>query len=325
MRFFFAILLLIPSLAIAQPQAVIDAPSTVNVGDLVIIDGGKSIGDNHLWVVDERAKGRFLEIPADRRIVFAIGTPGKYSFQLIVADTSAGISQAIHFVDVGGVTLPPTDPPPIVSPPTPNPPQPPKPPLPTNEVAEASRRGVVALADPATANALRAALESIVRNPPTTIDRQRSAVQDAIAGVLLSRQGISREKDWLNEWRIPVNAEIDKVVTDETYIAMIEQVIRGFDGVAKSPESPVDKPIESPVDQPEPSSIKMFTRDGCKYCSDWKRDEMPRLKSQGWKVSEVTDERNAVPYFDICINGRCIRHQGYLTMSQLKAIVEANQ
>jgi hypothetical protein len=171
------------------------------------------------------------------------------------------------------------------------------------------------LADPATANAMKTALEAIVRNPPTTIERQRSAVQDAIAGVLLTRQGASREKDWLNEWRIPVNAAIDKVVTDETYIAMIEQVIRGLDALKESP----NKPIESP----KVSSIKMFTRDECKFCRDWKASEMPRLKSQGWKVLEVTDDLNAVPYFDICIDGRCVRHHGYLSMAQLKTYVEA--
>jgi len=309
MRFLILLLAFISSPAFAQPTAIIDAPSQVNVGDLVIIDGGKSAGDNHLWVVDERAAGRFLEIPADRRIVFAIGTPGKYSFQLIVADTSAGISQAIHYVQVGGITLPPTQPP-IVDPiPVPVPPQPP---LPGNEVAEVSRRGVVALGDPATANALKAALEAIVRNPPTTIDRQRSAVQDAIAAALLARQGTSREKDWLNEWRIPVNAEIEKVVTDTNYIALIQQVIRGFDGVQKSPE-----PIE-----PSKSTIRIYGREGCKFCDDWKRIEMPKVKSQNWDVEEVTDSTNAVPYFDICIAGKCIRHQGYLTPAQLKSIVE---
>jgi len=320
MRLILILLLLLPSLAAAQPKAVIDAPATVNVGDLVILDGGKSVGDNHLWVVDERAKGRFLEIPTDRRIVFAIGTPGRYSFQLIMADTSAAIDQAIHFVSVGGVGLPPTEPdPPVVDPPPVSPPDPPTPVLPPNEVTEASRRGVVALGDPATATALKSALEAIVRNPPTTIERQRSAVQDAIASVLLARQGVSREKDWLNEWRIPVNASIEKVVTDDTYIALIEQVIRGFDGVGQSPDKPVEKP---PAETPKVSTIKMFTRDNCKHCTDWKRDEMPRVKSQGWKVEEVEDLVNAVPYFDICIGGRCIRHQGYLSMAALKSYVD---
>jgi hypothetical protein len=315
MRFLLALLLLLPSLAIAQPLAIIDAPSTVNVGDLVIIDGGKSTGDNHLWVVDERAQGRFLEIPADRRVVFAIGTPGKYSFQLIVADTSAGISQAVHYIQVGGVVQPPpvVDPKPPVDPPKP-PVEPPAPPA--TAITEVSRRGVVALNDAATASALRDALTQVVQAPPTTIERQRSAVQDAIGNVLLGRQGVSREKDWLNEWRIPVNAEIDKTVNDDNYIALIKQVIAGFDGVAKSP----------PADKPEPSSIKMYTRDGCKYCDDWRRLELPRVKSQGWIVKEALDLTNAVPYYDICINGRCIRHQGYLSMAALKAIVdEANK
>jgi len=324
MRFLFAILLLIPSLAYSQPLAVIDAPSTVNIGDLVIIDGGKSVGDNHLWVIDERAQGRFLEIPVDRRVVFAIGTPGRYSFQLIVADKQAGISQAVHFIQVGGVTLPPMPPtpvppapgPPIVAPPTP---EPPGPTLPENDVAAASRRGVIALGDPATASALKSALEAIVRNPPTTIERQRSAVQDAIASVLLARTGVSREKDWLNEWRIPVNSSIDKVVTDETYISLIEQAIRGFDGNTKSPQPAPETP------KPEPSTIKMYTRAGCKYCDDWKRLELPRVESQGWTVEQVTDTMSAVPYFDVCINGQCVRHQGYLTMSALKAIVESTK
>jgi len=315
MRFLLALLLLLPSLAIAQPLAIIDAPSTVNVGDLVIIDGGKSTGDNHLWVVDERAQGRFLEIPADRRVVFAIGTPGKYSFQLIIADTSAGISQAIHYIQVGGVVQPPpvVDPKPPIEEPKP-PVEPPAPPA--TAITEVSRRGVIALNDAATAAALRDALTQVVQAPPTTIERQRSAVQDAIGNVLLARQGVSREKDWLNEWRIPVNAEIDKTVNDDNYIALIKQVIAGFDGVAKSPETP----------KPEPSSIKMYTRDGCKYCDDWRRLELPRVKSQGWIVKEALDLTNAVPYYDICINGRCIRHQGYLSMAALKAIVdEANK
>jgi len=313
MRFLLALLLLIPSLAIAQPLAVIDAPSMVNIGDLVIVDGGKSVGDNHLWVVDERAKGRFLEIPADRRIVFAIGTPGKYSFQLIVADTSAGISQAMHYIQVGGI-LPPIDPPkPPVDPPKPpvDPPVPPR-----TEITEVSRRGVVALNDTATAAALRDALQRVVQSPPTTIERQRSAVQDAIGSALLARQGVSREKDWLNEWRIPVNAEIEKTVSEDNYIELIKQVIAGFDGVAKSPEPSPETP------KPEVSSIKMYTRDGCKYCLDWKTIEMPRVKSQGWVVEQVTDLTSAVPYFDICINGQCVRHQGYLSMSTLRAIVD---
>jgi hypothetical protein len=308
-RLFFAILLLIASPAFAQPSAIIDAPSQVNIGDLVIINGEQSVGDNHLWVVDERAKGRYYEVPSARTMVFAIGTPGKYSFQLIVADTSAGISQAVHYIQVGGVVQPP----PVVDPPV----DPPKPPVqppapPATAITEVSRRGVIALNDAATAAALRDALTRVVQAPPTTIERQRSAVQDAIGNVLLARQGVSREKDWLNEWRIPVNAEIDKTVNDDNYIALIKQVIAGFDGVAKSPETP----------KPEPSSIKMYTRDGCKYCDDWKRNEMPRVKSQGWTVEQITDLTNAVPYYDICINGRCIRHQGYLSMAALKAIVD---
>jgi hypothetical protein len=320
MKSLLAILLLIPSLAIAQPQAVIDAPTRVNIGDLVIVDGGKSVGDNHLWVVDERAKGRYLEIPADRRVVFAIGTPGRYSFQLIIADMSAGISQATHFLEVGGVTLPPIEPKPPVD--DPKPPKPPEsePKPPQTAITEVSRRGVVALNDSATASALRDALQKVVQAPPTTIERQRSAVQDAIGSALLARQGVSREKDWLNEWRIPVNVELEKTVTDSNYIELIKQVIAGFDGVEKLPEFPPEKP------NPGISSIKMFTREGCKYCDDWRRIEMPRVKSHGWTVEEVTDTTSAVPYFDICINGRCIRHQGYLSMSALKSIVdEANK
>jgi hypothetical protein len=321
MRSLIALLLLLPSIAFAQPMAVIDAPSMVNIGDLVIIDGGKSVGDNHLWVVDERAQGRYYEVPSARTMVFAIGTPGKYSIQLIVADTSAGISQAVHFIQVGGIV----EPPPIADPKPPI--DEPKPPLPEPEpphtaISEVSRRGVIALNDPPTAGALKDALAQVVESPPTTIDRQRSAVQDAIGSVLLSRQGVSREKDWLNEWRIPVNAEIDKTVNDDNYIALIKQVITGFDGVSRSPiASPQPTPDEP---KPSPSSITMYTREGCRYCDEWKAIEMPRVKSQGWAVDQVADLTNAVPYFDICINGRCIRHQGYLSMAALKSIVEGS-
>ena len=117
-----ALLLLVPFQGFAEVVAIIKAPTQVNVGDLVVLDSSDSKGDNQKWVIDPRAEGRYLEL--EKRIVFAIGTPGVYQFQLIVADKEANIDQVKHDIQVGSITTP--IPPPINPPPTtPVPPSPP--------------------------------------------------------------------------------------------------------------------------------------------------------------------------------------------------------
>lgn len=108
------------------------------------------------------------------------------------------------------------------------------------------------------------------------------------------------------------------------------------DGTGKKTDKPPVKPV-APVEPvvpdepnlPEPvkevkyikSTIQMYSRPGCPSCVQWKNKEAPKLKRAGWVVPKaIVDQYKAVPYFDIMLPGKkAIRHNGYLTMDQLRA------
>jgi hypothetical protein len=279
------LMLLLSSQGLAEVVAVIKAPTQVAPGDLVILDSSESKGDNQLWVVDPRAAGRYLEL--DKRIVFAIGTPGDYEFQLIVADKKAAIDQTKHTVRVGtSLPQPPTQPP--------APPTDPVPPPSNKIVLEATQAATNAVNDPTTAAALRQALISLPEKTP-------EAVQKAIGDVLEKRTGNSVKVNWTDLWRVPVNKAIED--SKLPYPQAIEQVIQGLQVSTKS-------------------KITMYFREGCPDCDKWKEKDMPRLESANWDLALVEDLTQRVPYYDICINGSCVRHHGYLTMAALKTYSE---
>lgn len=283
---------LLPGTVWGEVRAIIDAPSRVNIGDLVVFDSSRAIGDNHLWVVDPNAVGRTIEF--DRRLVFAIGTPGNYQFQLIVADTQANIDQATHTVKVGG-TAPPSPEPPSPDPPTPIP----------STVFEASRKGVITLNDPTTAKALHTALTTRIRGPPSPEE-----VQSLIVEVLRNRTGESATKDWFSLWRKPVESAIDSLIGKYDYADLLKEVIRGLQTSSESAQAV--------------PSIKMYTNTGCTACLQWKAKEADRLVASGWTIEEVVDKTNPIPYFDIILPNKIIRHQGYLTMATLTQYLENN-
>jgi len=279
---FVPLLLLVPAilsgeLPSAPITAVIEAPDRVNIGDLVILDSSKSTGDNRLWVVDPRVEGRYLEL--DQRMVFAIGTPGTYTFQLIVADTKANIAQTKKNVTVGGtvVSPPPVDP---VDPTDPVPP-------PSNQgVFKATKAATDFMADPTTAAQLRQALTSLPEKTPET-------VQKAIATVMLNRK--DQSKDWLSNWRVPVNFAIER--SGLSYDQAIQQVIKGLDPSA----------LSSPV------TITFYTRPACPPCDLWKANELATFLSYGWNVKPETTTTRTTPAFEINLGDRKILHQGYLS------------
>jgi hypothetical protein len=91
---------LILALAIAGNCWAVDAkiggPAEAIVGDLVVLTSSESVGDNKLWIIDPAADGRTIE--CNETLAFAIGTPGRYEFTLVVADKEAQIdkSNALH-------------------------------------------------------------------------------------------------------------------------------------------------------------------------------------------------------------------------------------
>lgn len=285
-----AFILLLPSQGIGEVVAVIKAPTRVNIGDLVVLDSSESRGDNQIWIVDPKAEGRYLEL--EKRIVFAIGTAGNYEFQLIVADTSANIDQVKHVVQVGEVTAPPVTP----APPTPpNPPTPPAPPSDTS-VLDAVRAATKAINDPQTAQALRQALISLPEKTP-------GAVQDKIAEVLLTRSPESQKKDWLELWRKPVNAAIEKA--QMPYEQAVEQIIKGLE----------TSNLRST------STLTVITRPNCPPCEKWKVEELPKILKYDWNVEFEEDLNKTTPSFKIKHNGQQREYTGYMTYTSFCTIV----
>lgn len=280
--------LLFPSICHAEVVAIIKAPTKVNVGDLVVLDSSDSKGDNQKWVIDPRAEGRYLEL--DNRIVFAIGTPGLYQFQLIVADITAAIDQTKHTVQVGEVGSDP-DPP---KPPTP-PIDPPKPPSDTS-VLEAVKSATLAVNDPITAQALRKALMDLPEKTP-------GAVQMKIAEVLLTRSSSSQNIDWLNLWRKPVNEAIDKA--QMPYDKAIEQIIEGLE-TSNSQSS---------------SKIVVFVRPNCPSCDQWKNEVLPKVLEYNWKVEFVENLNTTTPSFEIYHNDQCRKYTSFMTYNTFCTIV----
>lgn len=284
MKIVLLLLSLVCSSCAAEVLAIIKAPTQVNIGDLVVLDSSDSLGDNQKWVIDPRAEGRYLEL--EKRIVFAIGTPGVYSFQLIVADTYAAIDQTKHDVTVGT----PTDTPPV-DPPTP----PPAPPADTS-VLDAVKAATKAVNDPQTASALRQALISLPEKTP-------GAVQIKIAEVLLTRSPTSQKVDWLGLWRKPVNDALDKA--QMPYDKAIEQIIKGLE----------TSNLQSN------SKLTVFTRPDCPPCDKWKEEVLPQIAEYDWNIEWVEDLNTPTPSFEIYYNGKCRRYMEFMTYNTFCVIV----
>ena len=106
---------LIPSVCLAEVKAVLTGPESSEPGDLVVLDGGESKGDNIKFLIDDNLIGKTFQF--GRQVIFATRTPGNYRFQVIVADKEAQIDVATLVVKVG-------------EPEPPKPPAPPQPPIP---------------------------------------------------------------------------------------------------------------------------------------------------------------------------------------------------
>lgn len=283
------------ALAWGDVNAVINAPDQVNAGDLVILDSSQSVGTNRMWVTDKSIDGRWVSIEEGKRVFFAIGTPGVYTFQLIVADTDANIAQVKHDVRVGNVLpIPPVPGPPPVDPPPTNPPTDPAPPVVDRAVFKAVRASTQYLNDPATATAIREAILSLPEKVPAT-------VQNAIANVLLNRK--DQTKDWFNYWRVPVNKAIDSASLP--YAEVIKQIIEGLEATASQTES----------------VIKMYVRANCPPCDQWKMEILPLVLSYGWTVTVEPTSTMATPSFEITTNGKTATHEGYLSFDDFSSIV----
>jgi hypothetical protein len=309
MRFLALCLALVASTAFAQPQAVIQGPGESIVGDLVVLNSGASVGDNKVWIVDPAASGRTIECA--ETLAFAVGTPGRYEFTLVVANKEAEIAFARHvvIVRVQGTTPPPVDP---VDPVDPDPTDPP-PVVPPNlkELTELSKSRAISLADNATANALADALKAAVaQSGPKPLADAKTAISAAFESTMLARTGASRDKDWLRTWRVPINEAIDKLnpTTTAQYLAAVTAVEQGLRTTGVSVQS---------------AKIVMYSRPGCVYCDRWERLVMPQLLDAGWIIEKAFEPTGDVPKFQVCAYGKCAEHTGYMDMNLFIRIVDS--
>ncbi len=91
-------------------KAVILGPTSVETGDLLVLDATQSQGDSFHWVLVNSHK-TFLAVDDGRKLAFAAGTAQEYIFVLVVASCPEGglpsVDMAEHRVRVGKAPEPP--------------------------------------------------------------------------------------------------------------------------------------------------------------------------------------------------------------------------
>ena len=222
------ILLLLANVAHAQPRAVINGPMTGATGDLIVLDGSSSVGDGHKWVMPANLQTLGCGDVGPGQVAFASGKAGVYTFALIVADKTAAIDYVTHTVTIGGTTEPdPTDPPDV--------------PTPAPELEKLSFESASRLADATTARGLADAIMAVDSQIESlcsagqcpTVSTAQSMMVNAIERRLLARTGASRNVDWLNGWRKPVNDALGKLTAVDLvkYRAAMRSVAAGLSRV----------------------------------------------------------------------------------------------
>jgi hypothetical protein len=288
-------------------DAKIGGPAEAIVGDLVVLTSSESVGDNKLWIIDPAADGRTIE--CNETLAFAIGTPGRYEFTLVVADKEAQIAYARHSVTIRQAGPVPT-PDPI---PDPKPDDPkPQPPSGVEQFEKLSKEQAAKLNDVATAVRLqKSLLDASASVRGRSLDEAKRAIGSAFEATMLQRTGASRDKDWLSTWRVPINEAIAAWKPKDTaaYLAAIEATAKGL--VASAASDTVE------------TKVTLYTRKGCVYCDRWKANVMPALEAAGWKIEIIDGAGGSVPRFDVCAYGKCTNHTGYMDVATFGKIVQS--
>lgn len=292
-------LALASGVAWGQAEAIVTGPEKSQAGNLVVLSSEGSTADATKWIVPESLHGRSIQF--GKQLAFAVRESGEFVFHLVAVRSGEAVDIAVatHTVAItdgfGDVPTPP-DPPD-----EPDQPDPSDPPAGFGPLRDLSERGAKAVADAGTAAKLAAALRAVPQGP---LAEMQAAAAAAVETVLLGREGESRNRDWLGEWRRPVNQWLADfgIETAEQYAAAIEAIASGLDAAADG----------EPVPEPEPAKhqVVMYSRDNCSWCQRWKREVQPRLEAAGWEVSEQFSD-GRVPEFLVIVGDRRERLTGY--------------
>ncbi len=198
---------------------------TATSGQLIVLKANHT-GEAFAWVYDREVYGDAMVCNETKTFAIVPNRPGRLVVWLVVYDTN-GIETTSHAVDVLDG-----------KPHSPPPPTPGDGGLGGFSAKLAAKYGKIAsdLNDPPTAQAIvrewRAAL-GVVRGSPN-LEAAGVALGDAWGRAMVTRQGKSRYVDWLNEFRKPLNADIDAAVqagqikTPEQLATVIEAVVAGI-------------------------------------------------------------------------------------------------
>jgi hypothetical protein len=218
------LMLAVPAIG-QELKASIKGPATALAGTLVFLSHEDAVGDNKVWIIPEELKSQSASCGAN--VFFSIPTPGKYQFGLIVADKQANIAYSWHTINVTASAIQP-----IPTPtPSPNPTPQPNPVAPNYEsIRLTSKAAVDTLQDAGTTSLLASSITNLLPKLPQYLPDAKGMVTSTIETCFGMRQPTSRNKDWLNVWRIPVDKEIAKSnpQTTEEYKECLKAVIRGL-------------------------------------------------------------------------------------------------
>ena len=230
------LLLALGSLLVTPPVAVIVGPERGNPGDLIVLDATQSrdaVG--FAWVLADGDK-TFLEVDNGRKVVFATGTSGRYTFVLVAANAQADgkpqVAVARHVLTVG-------EPSPN---PTPNPPGPQPDPLPPGKYGLASftrdaATGVslAAVERVRTAAALANSFDSIASTIAAGAIKTPSDVIAATQANNITALGSARDawRPWAETLRVKLNALSDagQLASLEEYVTAWREISTGLRAV----------------------------------------------------------------------------------------------
>ncbi len=294
------LLLLLCSPAFAEVKAVIDGPSKIEFGSLLVLSAKESICDNHDWIVDPKFTTPVRIDKQAKELWSGLPGPGTFTFTLVVTNKDAEIGYAQWTVEV---TLPPWMKP--TKPPIdPQQPQPVDPPPVSGIIKSETERLTKALNDKDTTSKLIYQLDVLLSKPQFT----QQEVQQVIESVLATRSGESSKKDWYNQWRVPANSIITQEIGKGVPLrSCIEQLLEG---------------LRSTTFATSVKTIGVAKIANCEPCIKFENEVKPQLKALGYTFVELSSEnRKGFPYIEISVDGRKIVHTGFLSLQDFHSIV----
>jgi hypothetical protein len=124
-----------------------------------------------------------------------------------------------------------------------------------------------------------------------TVGDARAVVSLAFEKVMLQREGESRNANWLETWRRPINDELARlstvgaITTSSQYAQAIDSVARGLVASTNSIGRPEPTPITPIVGK---QWVEVYTSSTCSWCTKLKKETIPTFQAEGFELKEIT-------------------------------------